>query len=89
MGDTNLPPNPATRRAADEGLMRAIIDHAYAYGLFEEGELLGDYAIVAHWQTIDVDDGRSRYTIHYPGQTIPRHVAIGLLSMGIALIEED
>lgn len=78
-----------TKDEADDRLRQAIMDHAEAHSLIEPGEMLNEYAVVAHWQPV-VEDGVSRYTEHYNRSPIPQHVAIGLFEVAIQhLIEGD
>ena len=77
-----------TKHEADEQLSKAIREHAEAYSVTPEGEvLLSDFIIVANWQLIE-SDGKSKYTTHYATETVPAHVAYGLLYVGIDLLGE-
>jgi hypothetical protein len=68
---------------AEENLRRAIIDHALALDAADPNvEMLNEYAIVAHWQPIEDDDGHSRYTTQFHREHIPAHTAVGLFRMG-------
>lgn len=73
-----------TRDEADQQLAKAIADHAEAFGLSQDDEMLSDYAVIAHW-TREVADGRSRYTTHYHTPSVPNHIAVGLFSTGADL----
>lgn len=70
---------------ADERLRKAIIEHARAYGFLEDDELVNEYALVVHLQSV-VDDGSSRYLTLFHTGSIPDHVALGLFEMGRTLI---
>lgn len=43
------------RHEADEQLRKAIADHADAYNLLDDGELLTDFVVVASWLPPDDD----------------------------------
>lgn len=74
-----------TRDEADEMLRGAIIAHAQAYDLCHPGEMLNEYAVIAHWQP-EVADGRSRYTTQFHQASVPNHIALGLFSAGEQLV---
>jgi hypothetical protein len=75
-----------TKHEADEQLSKAIRDHADAYAITPEGEvLLSDFAVIAHWQNVE-GDGKSKYTTHYASDYVPAHVAYGLFYVGIDLL---
>lgn len=74
------------RALADRKLRRALEFHAEAYQLDDDGDMLGDYAVIAHWVP-EVEDGRSRYTTHFDRHTIPGHVARGLFATGCQLVD--
>lgn len=76
-----------TQSEADEALRRAILDHAAAYDLADDDEMLSDFAVVAHWQPV-VEDGESRYTTHFARSPCPSHVAVGLFTTGARLVVE-
>jgi hypothetical protein len=77
-----------TRDDADAGLAQAIRDHAAAYDMADPGEMLNDYAVIAHWQTI-TDTGDCPYTVHYHRPNVPNHVAVGLFDQGVRIAAED
>lgn len=67
------------RHEADEQLRKAIADHADAYDLREDGDLLNEFIVVAAWMPRDYDDDRrTTYTTHLPDGYLPHHVALGL-----------
>lgn len=71
------------RHEADEQLRRAIADHADAYDLLGEGELMTDFVVVAAWLMPDLDgERRTAYTTHLPEGWLPNHVALGLFQVG-------
>lgn len=76
-----------TRAEADEHLANAIREHADAYNLSRDDELLGSFAVIAHWQKV-VDDGHSRYTTHFERATVPNHIARGLLGEGLRCLDQ-
>lgn len=72
---------------ATEALYKAIVDHAVALDIAEpDVEMLNNFAIVAHWQKIEVGDGRSRYTNQFHSEGVPAHVAVGLLHIGLDIL---
>jgi hypothetical protein len=77
-----------TREDADTALAQAIRDHAEAYGIAEDGDMLNEYGVVAHWQAV-TDDGQSRYTTHFARPTVPTHVAVGLFSVAVDLVGDE
>lgn len=70
-----------TRDEADAVLRSAIEQHAVAFELHRDDELLSEFAVVANWQKIE-SDGNSRYTTHFHQETIPNHIAVGLFDIG-------
>ena len=72
---------------ADRALWKAVLDHAAAYGLADDAEMLSDFAVVAHWQPV-VEDGTSRYTTQFARSPTPTHVAAGLFATGERLVLE-
>lgn len=74
-----------TRDEADNQLRKAIIDHAEAYDIDQEGELLSEYAVIASWQKVE-DNGRHYYTTQFHTPTVPNHVAVGLFQVGQRLV---
>jgi len=80
-----------TRDEADTMLRSAIEQHAQAFGLSRDDELLNEYGVIAHWQAA-VADGSSRYTTHFHQPTVPNHIAVGLFVAGQRLawdVEDD
>jgi hypothetical protein len=77
-----------TRDEADANLAQAIRHHADAYDMADPGEMLNDYAVIAHWQTVD-ETGESPYTVHYHRDNVPTHVAVGLFAHGARIAAED
>jgi hypothetical protein len=77
-----------TRDEADSLLRAAIEQHAEAFGLHRDGEMLSSYGVIAHWQ-VEIDDGHSRYTTHFHTPTVPMHIATGLFAAGQRLVGED
>lgn len=77
-----------TRDEADAQLAQAIANHAEAFGITAEDELLGDYAVIAHWQRVE-QDGRCRYSTQYSHDNMPRHIAVGLFTTGASFAAED
>jgi hypothetical protein len=74
-----------TKEEADNALREAIFNHAEAYGLTAEDELMSDYAIIVHWQQISAEESQyvSRYTTQYSRQSLPHHVSQGLFQAGV------
>ena len=77
-----------TKDEADNALRKAIMDHAEAYDLAENYELLDQYAVIAFWQKL-VDTGSSNYTIHFHTPHIPAHSAFGLFKAAEQLVLEQ
>ncbi len=60
-----------TKEEADNNLRKAIIEHAVAYEMYDEPEImLNHYFIVAHWVE---NDGASLYTHHLHTEDAPTH----------------
>lgn len=71
------------RHETDEQLRKAIADHAAAYDLLDDGELLTEFVVIAAWLPPDYDgERRSIYTTHLPDGYLPNHVALGLMDVG-------
>lgn len=77
-----------SRDDADAQLRKAIQDHAKAWGICDEDELLSSWVIVAHWQKVEAN-GLSNYTTQFDGNQMPTHVSVGLLHTGIHLITHE
>ena len=72
-----------TRRERTRQALRAAIwDHAEAHGVAHADCLIDDFIVVVHWAKID-GDGYSRYSTHTGRATLPDHVALGLLQIGV------
>jgi hypothetical protein len=76
------------RETADARLWSAIVEHADAYMLSEDGEMLSQFAVIAQWEG-EVADEHSRYTTHFHSPIIPTHVAEGLFWHALNLNMED
>lgn len=74
--------------AADAALRDAIIQHSIAYGLYEDGELLDQYAVISAWQPA-AETGQHNYLTAFHTNTVPQHVAIGLFTLGVELVLEQ
>jgi hypothetical protein len=75
-----------TEDEARARLAEAIADFVEAAAGFD-GEMLGDWAVVAHLPLID-DPGTDSYFVGYHSEHVPAHVATGLLHAGLSTIGE-
>lgn len=81
-----------TREQADEQLRKAIVDHAAAYEIFADGEVLDQFGIIAMWQQMnptDEEDAGHRYTTQFHQNTVPDHVARGLFATALTFIDKE
>lgn len=74
------------REKSDARLWTALMEHADAYQLSRDDELLNNFAIVCHW-TREKNDGRSRYTTHFHVPEVPYHIAEGLFATGLRIVQ--
>lgn len=77
-----------TREEADQNLAKAIADHAEAYELAYDDEMLMTYACVSAWAKVEAD-GSTRYNMHFRSAEVPMHEAAGLLKVAAELIWES
>ena len=76
------------RAKADDQMRAAILEHADAYMLSRDDEMLNQFALIVHWATVEAD-GKSRYSTHYHSDDVPGHVAYGLFSYGAQLCQDE
>lgn len=79
-----------TKDEASSQLRKAIEDHAKAFGLYKDDELLDHYGVIAAWVRVE-DNGKTYYTTHFHTEKVPMHVAAGLFHTAEFLVtnEED
>lgn len=77
-----------TLEQAEDNLAKAIADYAVINGTADtDTHMMGDWAVIAHWQPI-VDDERSRYSTAYTRGHLPQHVAVGLFTTGLDILSD-
>lgn len=78
-----------TQDEATMALAQAIRDHAEAFDMTSDGEMLSDWAIIAAWVPVGGSMGETNYTTHFHNEEVPSHTAIGLFRTGELIVRED
>lgn len=77
---------PEHRALADAKLRQAIEYHAEAWQIDRDGDMLSQFALVAHWEPQSGDD-QSRYTTAFHVNPLPQHTARGLFATGLHIVD--